>query len=546
MILTGLFLSLMLGGMLALLAGRWSATWPRWIALITLLLHLAAVVAIWLQNLGQVALAPTGPWLYEVNVPWIPQLGISYHLAMDGLSLLLVLLTSFLGIMAVATSWRGVEYRVGFFHFNLMWILGAIAGAFLARDLFLFYFFWEMMLVPLYFLIGIWGHENRVYATLKFFIFTQASSLLMLLSIIGLGFVHLQNTGTFTFDYTQLLGTSVPANLAIPLMLGFFIAFAVKLPAFPVHTWLPDAHTEAPTAGSVVLAGLVLKVGAYGFFRFVVPLFPQASAAIAPFAMTVAVIGILYGGIVAFSQTDLKRLVAYTSVSHMGFVLLGVFAWNELALQGALMVILTHGLSTGGLFILAGALQDRMHTRDLNRMGGLWSTMPRMGGVAMVLAAATLGLPGLGNFIGEILVLMGAYQANVTLAVLATLGFIVSTVYSLWMMQRVFFGPRTEERAWPDLSGREMAIAAALIAALVWLGLYPQPVLRTAQPSLEALREVAAQGQQAAAPAAPRAAAHDIGNRTAWPDLPENWGLSPAEVQEIIGSAPSQLPGVRP
>lgn len=489
MILFWLIVSLLIGGCLAWVAGRWNNIWPRWVSLITLGLHLIVMLSIWWQYPGQIGLSGQGPFLIQLHLPWIPQLGISFYLALDGLSLLLIILADFLGIMAVAASWAGIQDHVGFFHFNLLWILAALVGVFLALDLVLFYFFWEMMLVPLYFLIGIWGHENRVYATLKFFIFTQASGLLMLLSIVGLFFVHGSTSGVYTFDYTQLLGTPMAPVTALWLMLGFFVAFAVKLPVVPLHTWLPDAHTEAPTAGSVDLAGLVLKVGAYGLLRFAIPLFPEAALNFAPVAMALGVIGILYGAIVAFGQTDLKRLVAYTSISHMGFVLVGIFAWNQLALQGALMVMLAHGISTGALFILVGDLQDRMHTRDLDRMGGLWSTVPRMGGFGLLFAVASLGLPGLGNFVGEFLVLLGVYQVNLPIAILATLGFIVSTIYALWMIQRTFFGPNTAGWQLPDSTARETAIMAALIAVIVWLGLYPQPVLNTARPALETLQQ---------------------------------------------------------
>lgn len=490
MILFWLIVSLLMGGALAWLAGRWSQTWPRWISLLTLAIHLTALLVIWGQYLGQVGLSGQSPWLIQLDWPWLPQLGISFQLAMDGLSLLLIILTNVLGIMAVAASWAGIQERVGFFHFNLLWILAALVGVFVAVDLFFFYFFWEMMLVPLYFLIGIWGHENRIYATLKFFIFTQASGLLMLVSIVGLYFVHGQSTGEYTFNYFKLLDTAMAPTTAFWLMLGFFSAFAVKLPAVPVHTWLPDAHTEAPTAGSVDLAGLVLKVGAFGLLRFAIPLFPDAARSVAPVVMGLAVIGILYGAIVAFAQTDFKRLVAYTSISHMGFVLLGIYAWNQLSLQGAVLVMLSHGISTGALFILVGDLQDRTHTRDLNRLGGLWQTVPRMGGIGMLFAMASLGLPGLGNFVGEFLVLLGTYQVNLPLTILASLGLIVSTVYSLWMMQRVFFGPNKEGWKLADSNLREMTIMTALIAMILWLGLYPQPVLNTARPALESLQQV--------------------------------------------------------
>ena len=307
----------------------------------------------------------------------------------------------------------------------------------------------------------------------------------MLVAILGLYFIHGRNTGLYTFNYMQLLGTSLPPATAMWLMLGFFVAFAVKLPTVPVHSWLPDAHTEAPTAGSVILASLLLKTGAYGLLRFVVPLFPAAAAEFAPVAMILAVVSILYGALQAFGQTDLKRLIAYTSVSHMGFVLLGVFAWNRIALQGVVMQILCHGISTGALFILVGALQERIQTRDLDRMGGLWSVMPRMGAAMMLFSLASLGLPGLGNFIGEFLVLLGAFRVSAPLTVAATLGLITSCVYSLWIVQRSFHGPNKEGWKPPDLSIRETAVMAIMTVLIVWLGLFPQPVFTIVNPSLE-------------------------------------------------------------
>jgi NADH-quinone oxidoreductase subunit M len=491
MILAWLIIILLAGGLLAWLLSRRNALWPRYISLIALSADFILALVLWVRHFGQARLSSESPWLAEMNREWIPQLGIGFRLAMDGLSLLLVLLTLFLGMAAVVASWTEVRERVGFFHFNLMWILAGIVGVFLSLDLFLFYFFWELMLVPMYFLIGIWGHENRIYAAIKFFIFTQAGGLLMLAAILGLYFIHGRNTGAYTFDYSQLLGTAMNPQTAMLLMLGFFIAFAVKLPVVPVHTWLPDAHTEAPTAGSVILAGLLLKTGAYGLMRFAVPLFPQAALDFAPVAMALGVIGILYGAILAFAQTDLKRLVAYTSISHMGFVLLGVFAANDLALQGAVIQILCHGISTGALFILAGALQERIHTRDMNRMGGFWAIAPRMGAVTLFFALASLGLPGLGNFVGEFLVLIGSYRVSVPLTVLATTGLVIATVYSLWIIQRVFHGPREQDLAFSDLSVREMAVMSVMIIAIVWLGLFPQPVLNTAEPFLKSLKQSA-------------------------------------------------------
>jgi NADH-quinone oxidoreductase subunit M len=489
MILVWIILLPLLGGLLAWLVSRWCATGARWTALAFAVANLVLALVIWAQHYGQAQFGGQGPWLVEFQHSWIPQLGVSFYLAIDGLSLLLVLLTALLGVMAVAASWRSIQQRVGFFHFNLLWALAGIYGVFLSLDLFLFYFAWEVMLVPLYFLIGLWGHEARARAALKFFIFTQASGLLMLLAILGLFFIHGQATHDYTFDYHKLLGTEMTPLAAMVLMLGFFVAFAVKLPVVPLHTWLPDAHTEAPTAGSVFLAGLVLKVGAYGLMRFAFPLFPQAAFAFAPVARVLAVIGILYGAVMAFAQTDLKRLVAYTSISHMGFVLLGIFAWNELALQGAVIIILAHGVSTGALFILVGALQDRLHTRDLDRLGGLWAVVPRLSGVTLFFALASLGLPGLAGFVGEFLVLLGAWQTAPVLATMATLGLILSAIYALWMIQRVFHGKLCQAGEIPDLSAREAAILVPMMAIVVWLGLYPQPVLDTAKPALEAVMQ---------------------------------------------------------
>src|SRR3546814_445289 len=330
--------------------------------------------------------------------------------------------SSDLGTLGVLCSWKEITERPGFFHFNLLWVLAGITGVFLTIDLFFFYFCWEVMLIPMYFLIGIWVHANRIYAAYKFFIFTQASGLLMLLAILGLYFIQGNNTGNYSFDYFDLLGTEIPADAARWLMPGFLIAFIVKLPAFPFHNWLPDAHGEAPTAGSLVLAGLLLKTGAYGLLRFVVPLFPEQAQAFAPWGMLLGVVGLLYGGKLAFAQTDLKRLIAYNSVSHMGFVMLGVFAFTTMAYQGVLMQMITHGISTGALFLLAGMLYERLHTRDLRQMGGFWKSNPTMGGIMLVFVMASLGLPGLGNFIAEFLTLNGSWPANRLMTILAAGG----------------------------------------------------------------------------------------------------------------------------
>ncbi|MEJ6979907.1 NADH-quinone oxidoreductase subunit M [Pedobacter sp. P351] len=484
MILAWIIGLLMGGGLLAFMLGRWNKTLPRWISLFTLLAGFLAWVSFWIDNYQTVKISLSNTWIMEYRHDWVPSFGISFHLAIDGLSLLLLVLTFFLGILAVVSSWNEVKERVGFYHFNLLWILAGISGVFMAMDLFLFYFFWEVMLIPMYFLIGIWGSENREFAAYKFFIFTQASGLMMLLAILGLYYIHGVNTGNYTFNYLELLGTSIPPGIAFWLMLGFMIAFVVKLPIVPFHSWLPDAHSEAPTAGSLILAGLLLKTGAYGILRFVLPLFPEASENIAPLAMLLGVIGIIYGAVLAYAQTDLKRLVAYTSVSHMGFVILGIFAFSELALQGVVMQLVTHAISTGALFIMAGMLKERLHTRDINKMGGLWTDMPVMGTMGMVLAMASLGLPGLGNFIAEFLILLGAFKANLWLTVIAAVGLVFSAVYSLSIVQKVFLGPSHKVDKVQDFSWREISIMAAFVLSIVWLGLYPQPVIDTAKPMI--------------------------------------------------------------
>jgi len=487
MILIWLVGILFVAGILAWLTARWNAQAPRWISLIAIALDLVLAAGIWAGR----ASSATKPWLDQVDLNWVPGFGIHFHLAVDGLSLLMLVLTFFLGIMAVLCSWTEIGEKVGFFHFNLMWVLTGIAGVFLSVDLFLFYFAWELMLVPMYFLIVIWGHERRVYAAVKFFLFTQSSGLLMLIAILALYFFHHQATGVYTFEYSELLGTPLSSGVELWIMLGFFVAFAVKLPVVPLHTWLPDAHTEAPTAGSVILAGLLLKTGAYGLLRFVIPLFPHAAHEFTPVALVLAVIGIIYGAVMAFSQTDLKRLVAYTSVSHLGFVLLGIFSWNPLALQGAIMTMICHGLSTGGLFILVGGLQERIHTRDLGQMGGLWAVAPRLSGAALFFSLASLGLPGMGDFVGEFLVLLGSYKISVPITVVASLGILASTFYALRMVQRAFHGPNTQSWRFPDLTPREGVIMAAMIVGLLWLGLYPQPVFKAFGPALDNLQQSA-------------------------------------------------------
>lgn len=480
-VLIYLIIILMVAGTLAWLTGKWSSILPRVISLAATFIDFIFTMIIFFQQ----GLNSNQSWLMEFRAVWIPRFGISLHLALDGLSLLLLMLTFFLGIIAILISWKEIEKNTGFFHFNILWILSGITGVFLSMDLFLFYFFWEVMLIPMYFLIGIWGHENRIYASYKFFIFTQASGLLMFLAIIALYLIHGNNTGIYSFDYQQLLGTKMGPTVEILIMSGFLIAFLVKLPVVPFHNWLPDAHTEAPTAGSLILAGLMLKTGAYGLLRFIIPLFPNASVSFAPVGMILGVVGILYGAKLAFAQTDLKRLVAYTSVSHMGFVILGVFAFNELAYQGVVVQILAHGISTGALFILVGQLQERLHIRELNKMGGLWHQVPLMGAVGLIFAMASLGLPGLGNFIAEFLTLLGVFKSSVLMACLASAGLIAATIYSLRIIQKVFFGPQNPELKMKDLSVREKIIMGFMVIVIFYLGLFPQPVINTSKSAIK-------------------------------------------------------------
>jgi len=477
------------GGVLALFPGRDRSGWPRRIALTTLLIDLIPALFLASGMSNGARISGDAHWLIQIDRSWIPRLGIRFQLGVDGLSLVMVLLTVFLGIMAVISAWTEIREKEGFFYFNLLWVLSGITGVFLSLDLFLFYFFWELMLVPMYFLIAIWGHENRTYAAVKFFLFTQLGGLMMLMAILVLYFIHGQSSGDYTFNYLQLLGTDMSPATARWLLAGFSVAFLVKLPAVPLHTWLPDAHTEAPTAGSVILAGLLLKTGAYGLLRFAIPLFPGAAMDFSPIAMFLGVVAILYGALLAFGQKDLKRLVAYTSVSHMGFVLLGIFVWNRTALNGVVLQMVSHGVSTGALFIMAGVLQERIHTRNLSQMGGFWETAPRMGAMMLLFALASLGLPGLGNFVGEFLVLMGSFLAHPWITAAAALGFILSAVYALWIIQRVMQGPRAGDMKFADLNAREITAAAALAAAIVWLGLFPQPVFQMVSSSIISLEK---------------------------------------------------------
>jgi NADH-quinone oxidoreductase subunit M len=380
--------------------------------------------------------------------------------------------------VALLSAWHEINHRCGLFYLNFLFTLAGVVGVFSALDLFLFFVFWEVMLVPMFLIIAIWGHEGRRYAATKFFIYTQASSLLMLAAMVGLVLLNQQQTGVWSFSWFTLTQTDTSGSLGMWLMLGFYVAFLVKLPGLPVHNWLPDAHTQAPTPGSILLAGILLKTGAYGLLRFVWPLFPDAASSFAPIAMGLGVLSVLYAAKLAFAQNDLKRLIAYTSISHMGFVSLGIFAWNHLSLQGTVMQMVGHGLSSAGLFAIAGLLQQRLHTRDLDKMGGLWGQMPKLAALSMLFAVAALGLPGLANFIGEFMVLLGVFQVAPWAASLAALGMILAPVYALIIMQKGFFGASLGTQAAGtsnvlDLNTRELLMLAVLVVGLVLLGFWP-------------------------------------------------------------------------
>jgi NADH-quinone oxidoreductase subunit M len=417
---------------------------------------------------------------------WLPQFGISYHLGVDGISLFLIVLTGFLTPLALLTSWQSVHKSVKLFSFFLLALESAMLGVFVSIDLFLFYIFWDAVLIPMYFLIGIWGYERRIYAAVKFILYTMVGSILMLVAIIGLSYAHQAATGTQSFDLLELYGTALSWNMEKWFFLAFTLAFVIKVPLFPFHTWLPDAHVEAPTAGSVILAGVMLKMGTYGLLRFAFPLFPSAAHFFAPYIALLAIIGIIYGSLVAMVQPDLKKLVAYSSVAHLGFVVLGLCALNIYGVQGAVYQMLNHGVSTGGLFMIVGMLSDRRHTRLIAEFGGLKAVMPRLVACFLLVTLSSIALPGMNGFIGEFLILLGGFRAFPRLTVFAASGVILSAVYMLWMFQRVNYGEVTNEknRSLPDLTTREWALMIPTIAIAVLMGVAPGLFLKPMEPSI--------------------------------------------------------------
>jgi NADH-quinone oxidoreductase subunit M len=455
----------------------------RRVALVVSLLVFAETLLLWASFDAQSAAA----FQFTERYAWIPAFGIDYNVGVDGISLLLVVLTGFLTPLALLSAWGSDLAKTRAFCMLILVLESAMMGVFVSLDLFLFYVFWDAMLVPMYFLIGIWGYDRRIYAAVKFMLYTMAGSVLMLLAIITLAVLHERATGSYSFDLQALLDLSLSPRMQFWGFLAFALAFAIKVPLFPFHTWLPDAHVQAPTAGSVILAGVLLKMGTYGLVRFAFPLFPGAAAAFAPTLAILAVTGIVYGALVAMVQPDLKKLVAYSSVSHLGFVVLGICAMNTEGMQGAVFQMLGHGVSTGGLFLIVGMLSDRRHTRLIADFGGLKGVMPRLTAAFLIITLSSIGLPGLNGFVGEFLILLGAFLWQPRYAVVAATGVILSAVYMLWMFQRVNYGEVTHEEnaALPDLRPRESAALVPILAVTVVMGVFPQIFLEPIGPAVD-------------------------------------------------------------
>ena len=473
----------LLGAGLLIFLDREKKDTLRWVTLLVTLLEFLFSLPLFFQFR-----LDTAAMQFVEKVPWIPDYGIHYFLGIDGISLFLVLLTTFLTAVSVVACWQDIQDKVKEFMICLLFLETGMIGVFVSLDLFLFYVFWEVMLIPMYLLIGVWGNpKRRIYAAVKFFIYTMVGSVLMLAAILILYFHHGAQTGNYTFDLLQLYKLSLPLNLQIWLFLAFGLAFAIKVPMFPFHTWLPDAHTEAPTVGSVLLAAVLLKMGTYGFLRFSIPLFPHASFQLIPLVSILALIGIVYGALVCMVQKDLKRLIAFSSVSHLGFVMLGLFALNLQGIEGGILQMLNHGFSTGALFLLVGMIYERRHTRMIEDFGGLWKQMPIFAAFFMIVTLSSIGLPGLNGFVGEFLILVGTFQTVKIYTVIAATGIILAAAYMLWMYQRVMFGELTkpENKILKDLSGREILVLSSVTLFIFWIGIYPQTFLSRMEPTVK-------------------------------------------------------------
>jgi NADH-quinone oxidoreductase subunit M len=474
------------GGLLALATG---SRWPllcRWISLTTTLLELSLVSSLLFLGLQPQA-GPTGVWLLAEDYSWIPSLGVRYSLGLDGLSLLLLLLTGFINVLCILISWRAITTRLGAFHFFLLFLESSVMGLFMATDLVLFYLFWEIQILPMFFLVGIWGHERRVYAAVKFVLFTLSGSLFMLIALIALYVFHGQQTGIYTFSFVQLMHTHLSPSTEIALYTAFMLGFAIKIPLVPLHTWLPDAHTQAPTAGSLDLAGLLLKTGFYGFFRFAVPLFPLAAQASIPVLIALGLGGMFFTSWIALAQTDIKRLVAYSSIGHMGLMVVGIAVWNLLSLSGSLLQMVNHGLSTSALFIMVGMIGERIDSRDFADLGGLWGQMPVFSAFFLFFALAAMGLPGLNNFVGEILLLVGIFEARPLIGILSFGGLIFTVIYILRMVKDTLFGEPRTAHVWVEVNAREVVILVIMALPILFIGLHPGPALRLLEPPVQHL-----------------------------------------------------------
>jgi NADH-quinone oxidoreductase subunit M len=470
-----------LAGALCLIPFMVQPAIARGIALATALVELAVCAMFLSPATPATQLVPGFALLRLEDFPWIERLGIRYTLGLDGISLLMVLLTAFITVIAILVSWSGIKERISLHFATILIMETGIMGVFLSLDLVLFYLFWEVMLVPMFLLIGIWGHGRRIYSAVKFFLYTLAGSLLMLLAIIALYLIHGAQSGSYTFGLPELLKTQLDPGVAVWLFAAFLLAFAIKVPLFPLHTWLSDAHTDAPTAGSVILAGLLLKTGAYGLIRFGFPLFPQAAKASATLLFILAIIGIVYGSWIAFAQSDMKRLVAYSSVGHMGFVALGIAAWTPLALSGAILQMVNHGVTTGALFAMVGMLDERTGTREISAYGGLWGKIPMLSFFFLFFAMASAGLPGLNNFAGEFIILTGSFPVAPWAVAIGFFGVVLGLIYIVRLVQEVLFVQERSPLPLSDLTFREGGILAILALGVIYLGIHPAPVLEMIQ-----------------------------------------------------------------